>query len=682
MDEDKIIDYTPGNISNQPSHPDDVKIGVDRFGHDVFRRKDGTRYAVYPQATKTVYSAKINPNSETEWWDEGNIARDEYGRRFSGNTQEEAQAKYEAWKRMQGATHGNWSGPEMFNALTGGIFNQLSPTQLARNLYNIAVQDPNYAEQFINGNNGLVSDEFAANNPLTSAFINLIGDGVILGGPSAVRNAGNVGRAVVRSAKPVVENMKQVVDNARNYANYLSRVAAYNSRGRLNAGIPVPDITVNEYTARAALKNVKASLANKTAIDPNDIRILDTKAGQSVLSKEGNSKIRSLIYKNAKSPEVELLNKVYTGADLDPSNITAIVENDQLLSTLPNDTRLALREAYDDILYQSLANAENRVEAANNILSKLRTPKYRQQILDEVTPPKPAVTPEPTPTPEPAAAAESVTIEATPQPAAPARPQTLAERWMEIYPDTYNIKFGRPGKKFETWRSGYNTISDANGNIVPNKIGLGGNTFTLTESGGRPMISGEISPGDLYNRVSESVYNPKWYSVADQGADPNLGKVRKWFWKPAENLNAKVRTNQGDITITGPGVSRTKLSNWLLGITGLGAVGIGVPTLWGLGKSVFSGDSTSERPVIHLFDGRNLYFDQGTVNSDTTAFLPYGGYEWIPIGEMGDGNYGQMREEAALTQDTQKAMNEANQNNSIGKASTQRRNNDSIPINQ
>lgn len=100
----------------------------------------------------------------------------------------------------------------------------------------------------------MVSDESAANNPLASAFVNLIGDGVILGGPSAVRNAGNIGRAVVRSMKPVAENMKQVVDNARNYANYLSRVAAYNNRGRLNVGVPIPDITVNEYTARSALK--------------------------------------------------------------------------------------------------------------------------------------------------------------------------------------------------------------------------------------------------------------------------------------------------------------------------------------------------------------------------------------------------------------------------------------------
>lgn len=493
----------------------------------------------------------------------------------------------------------------MFNALTGGIFNQLSPTQLARNLYNIAVQDPNYAEQFINGNSGLVSDEFAANNPLTSAFVNLIGDGVILGGPSAVRNAGNVGRAVVRSVKPVAKNMKQVVDNARNYANYLGRVAAYNNRGRLGSTL-IPDLTVTEETAQAALGNVKNAIARGVTADPSDIKILNTDVGKSVLQNEADDVVQQYIQTHTAAPEP-----------------AAVV-----------------------------------VEA------------------------------NPTPTPEPAAAEESATIIRPSEPATievtqgPARPKTLAERFWETHSGMFDIKFGRPGKKFKNQGGYYNTISDDSGNIVPNKIGFEGNTFTLTEEGGKPMISGEIRSGDIAKQIRDDVYNPKWYSVADQGVDPNLGKVRKWFWKPAENLNAKVRTNQGNITITGPGVSRTKLSNWLRGIAGLGAVGIGVPMIWGLGKSVFSGDSTSERPVIHLFDGRNLYFDQGTVNSDTTAFLPYEGYEWIPIGEMGDGNYGQMHEGAALTQDTQEAMRAANQNNSIGKASTQRRNNDSILIKQ
>ena len=673
MDEDKIIDYTPGNISNQPSHPDDVKIGVDRFGHDVFRRKDGTRYAVYPQGTKTVYSAKINPNSETEWWDKGNIARDEYGRRFSGNTPEEAQAKYEAWKRMQGATHGNWNGPEMFNALTGGIFNQLSPTQLARNLYNIATQDPNFAEQFVNGNNGLVSDEFAANNPLTSAFVNLIGDGVILGGPSAVRNAGNVGRAVVRSVKPVAENMKQVVDNARNYANYLSRVAAYNNRGRLNVGVPVPNFEVTEDVARAALGNVKNNMASGKLIDPSDLRILSTEMGQSIVLKDGNEEILSLVANNLKHPKVQLLNKVYTGADLDPSDITAIVEDDRLLSKLPDDTRNALIDAYDDALYQNFANAADKAEAAKGILPKLRGEKYKTQISNELASTRPIVTestPEPTavvveasptPTPEPAAAAESATIEATPQPAAPVRSKTLVERWMEIYPGMYDMKFGRPGKKFGNQRGYYNTISDASGNIVPNKIGFEGNTFTLTEQGGKPMISGQISLGDLAKDLQEYVYNPKWYSISDQGADPNLGKVRKWFWKPAENLNAKVRTNFGDITVTGPGVSRTKLSNWLLGGAGLGAVGIGGPMIWGGIKSLFGG-SGSDQPQRVIFDTNGTQYPVNTtvISPDSSAAIING--ELVPIHKMKDSNFKVIPIKDAMEIDTynteQKAANQ------------------------
>ena len=196
---DEIIqDYAAGEVSNQPSHPDDVKIGVDKLGHDIYQRKDGTRYAVYPSATSTSYSAKINPNANSEWWDESNIARDENGRRFYGSTPEEAQAKYEYYKYQQQATHGGWNGWDMFNATTGGIFNQLSPTQFGRNLYNIATGNPNYAQEWVYGNNGLVSDEFAANNPTASTFLNLLGDVAVFSAPNIARNVGNMGRIVSR----------------------------------------------------------------------------------------------------------------------------------------------------------------------------------------------------------------------------------------------------------------------------------------------------------------------------------------------------------------------------------------------------------------------------------------------------------------------------------------------------
>lgn len=206
---DEIIqDYEAGEVSNQPSHPDDVRIGVDKLGHDVYQRKDGTRYAVYPSATSTSYSAKINPNANSEWQDESNIARDENGRRFYGSTPEEAQANYEYYKYQQQATHGGWNGWDMFNATTGGIFNQLSPTQFGRNLYNIATGNPNYAQEWVYGNNGLVSDEFAADHPWLSLGINLTGDAVTLGGPSAVAKVYNIGKNLyTKGPKYIFDNL-------------------------------------------------------------------------------------------------------------------------------------------------------------------------------------------------------------------------------------------------------------------------------------------------------------------------------------------------------------------------------------------------------------------------------------------------------------------------------------------
>ena len=68
---------------------------------------------------------------------------------------------------------------DTFNAVTGGVFNQLSPTQLVRNIYNISTNKPNWQQQFVFGNNGIVSDNYAQNNPIKSTAINFIGDMII-----------------------------------------------------------------------------------------------------------------------------------------------------------------------------------------------------------------------------------------------------------------------------------------------------------------------------------------------------------------------------------------------------------------------------------------------------------------------------------------------------------------------
>lgn len=72
------------------------------------------------------------------------------------------------------------------DAVTGGIFHRLSPTQNARLLYDAATGG-DWRSSMIYGNNGVVSDQFASRNPLGTAVINMAGD-------LAVFNAGNISR--------------------------------------------------------------------------------------------------------------------------------------------------------------------------------------------------------------------------------------------------------------------------------------------------------------------------------------------------------------------------------------------------------------------------------------------------------------------------------------------------------
>lgn len=76
------------------------------------------------------------------------------------------------WRQTYGMT------PDIntFNAITGGIFNQLSPTQFGRNIFNAVTGVDNWRDQFIFGNNGLFSDQFAEKHPILAMTGNIAGD--------------------------------------------------------------------------------------------------------------------------------------------------------------------------------------------------------------------------------------------------------------------------------------------------------------------------------------------------------------------------------------------------------------------------------------------------------------------------------------------------------------------------
>lgn len=104
------------------------------------------------------------------------------------------------------------------NAVTGGFLNQLSPTQLGRNIFNIATQNPNWNEEFVFGNNGIFTDAFTEKHPIITLFGNAIADGSLLFNKSVPNKNILVRRSLTSNAfRPrITSNKKQYIADTRN----------------------------------------------------------------------------------------------------------------------------------------------------------------------------------------------------------------------------------------------------------------------------------------------------------------------------------------------------------------------------------------------------------------------------------------------------------------------------------
>jgi hypothetical protein len=119
-----------------------------------------------------------------------------------------------------------------FNALTLGGLNNLSPTQWVRRYYDLnqllASQVPGtkrtmtwsgFVNNWLNGNNGLVSEKFAQEHPYWSMVINGAGDAAALGGAS---NASKINKAIEYTPKAtkVAFDVAKSNKNPLNFRNY------------------------------------------------------------------------------------------------------------------------------------------------------------------------------------------------------------------------------------------------------------------------------------------------------------------------------------------------------------------------------------------------------------------------------------------------------------------------------
>lgn len=113
------------------------------------------------------------------------------------------------------------------DAVTGGVFHRLSPTQNARLIYDVATGG-NWRNSMIYGNNGIVSDKFAAEHPYLAAGINFAGD-------FATFNAGNISKML---------NPTRLITNGRASYTGPTPIVGRNGVYMLSRGEAVPETQV------------------------------------------------------------------------------------------------------------------------------------------------------------------------------------------------------------------------------------------------------------------------------------------------------------------------------------------------------------------------------------------------------------------------------------------------------
>lgn len=135
-----------------------------------------------------------------------------------------------------------------FNAISGGVFNQLSPTQAGRNIYNFATGKPSAWNEFVFGNNGMFTDDYAKEHPYIAFGGNLLGDAFL-------------GWGTARRFSPTA--MGQDVKNAGTAAYNIGREAYYKARNTMP--FDNPNFTFSTYSEKPILYRIGDVDVNRAA---------------------------------------------------------------------------------------------------------------------------------------------------------------------------------------------------------------------------------------------------------------------------------------------------------------------------------------------------------------------------------------------------------------------------------
>ena len=135
-----------------------------------------------------------------------------------------------------------------FNAISGGVFNLLSPTQVVRNIYNFITGKPTAFNEFVFGNNGVFTDDYAKEHPYIALGGNLIGDAFL-------------GWSAAKGFSPTA--MAQDVKNASTAAYNVGREAYYKAGNAMP--FDNPNFTFSTYPERYSLYRIGDVDINRAA---------------------------------------------------------------------------------------------------------------------------------------------------------------------------------------------------------------------------------------------------------------------------------------------------------------------------------------------------------------------------------------------------------------------------------
>ena len=181
----------PAELSDYDLMAENANLSQGNYPVEAIQDWGGYRTVVSPNGTRytvdDIKAGKYTGGAVPAYISDGRLIAGSPRVGFPSETITDNQEAYKVYKNAVGDYYNTEYAPgHVADAVTGGIFHRLSPTQNARLLYDVATGG-DWRNSMIYGNNGVVSDQFAEEHPYWTTAINFAGD-------AAAFNAGNISK--------------------------------------------------------------------------------------------------------------------------------------------------------------------------------------------------------------------------------------------------------------------------------------------------------------------------------------------------------------------------------------------------------------------------------------------------------------------------------------------------------